>query len=154
MTPEEKTGFITLVMKILLVQTSFVGDVILSIPVISGIKKIFPEAVFWMMTTPLSAVLVIRDPLLAGVLIDDKKGKNSGLTGLLKMKRQIKDMAFDRIYSLHRSHRTSLLLWLSRIPLRIGFADTKLSFLYHETRKIMTLSETCRCFPVKLLQCR
>jgi heptosyltransferase-2 len=122
-------------MKILLVQTSFLGDVILSTPVISGIKKIYPEAVFWMMTTPLSAPLVIRDPLLAGVIIDDKSGKNSGLTGLLKMKHQIRDMAFDRGYSLHRSYRTSLLLWLSRIPLRIGFADAKFSFLYHETRK-------------------
>ncbi|UCD32789.1 MAG: glycosyltransferase family 9 protein [Desulfobacterales bacterium] len=116
-------------------QTSFLGDVILSTPVISGIKKIYPEAVCWMMTTPLSAALVIRDPLLAGVLIDDKKEKKAGLTGLLKMKRQIKDMAFDRVYSLHRSHRTALLLWLSRIPLRIGFADAKLNFLYHETRK-------------------
>jgi len=122
-------------MKILLAQTSFLGDVILSTPVISGIKRIYPEAELWMMTTPLSSSLVIHDPLLAGVLIDDKKGKNSALTGLMKMKRQIKEMAFDSVYSLHRSHRTSLLLWLSRIPLRIGFADAKLSFLYHETRK-------------------
>ncbi len=122
-------------MKILLAQTSFLGDVILSTPVISGIKRIYSEAELWMMTTPLSSSLVIHDPLLAGVLIDDKKGKNSGFTGLLKMKRQIKEMAFDRVYSLHRSHRTSLLLWLSRIPLRIGFADAKLSFLYHEIRK-------------------
>lgn len=122
-------------MKILLAQTSFLGDVILSTPVISGLKRIHPEAELWMMTTPLSSSLVINDPLLAGILIDDKKGINSGLTGLLKMKRQIQDMAFDRVYSLHRSHRTSLLLWLSRIPFRTGFADAKLSFIYHETQK-------------------
>ncbi len=121
-------------MRILLAQTSFLGDVILSTPVISGIKKIYPGAELWMMTTPLSAALVTRDPLLAGVLIDDKTGKNSGITGLLRMKRRIRDMGFDIVYSLHRSHRTALLLWLSRVPARIGFADAKLSFLYNETR--------------------
>jgi lipopolysaccharide heptosyltransferase II len=121
-------------MKILLVQTSFLGDTILSTPVILGIKKIFPDAELWMMTTPLSAELVIRDPLLAGVLTDDKKDKNLGFAGILRMKRRIHSIGFDRVYSLHRSPRTSLLLWLSQIPVRIGFSDAKLSFLYHKTR--------------------
>jgi len=122
------------VMKILLVQTSFLGDTILSTPVISGIKKVYPEAELWMMTTPISAELVIRDPLLTGVLTDDKKDKNLGFAGILRMKRRIQSIAFDRVYSLHRSPRTSLLLWLCRIPVRIGFSDAKLSFLYHKTR--------------------
>jgi len=117
-----------------LVQTSFLGDTILSTPVISGIKKIFPDAELWMMTTPLSAELVIRDPLLTGVLTDDKKDKNIGFTGILRMKRRIDSIGFDRVYSLHRSPRTSLLLWLCQIPVRIGFSDAKLSFLYHKTR--------------------
>jgi heptosyltransferase-2 len=121
-------------MKILLAQTSFLGDVILSTPVIGGIKRIYPGAELWMMTTPLSAALINRDPLLSGVLIDDKKGQNSGVTGFLRMKRRIRAMAFDKVYSLHRSHRTSLLLWSSRVPVRIGFANAKLSFLYTETR--------------------
>ncbi len=121
-------------MKILLVQTSFLGDTILSTPVISGIKKIFPEAELWMMTTPLSAELVIRDPLLAGVMTDDKKDKNIGFAGILRMKRRIQSIAFDRVYSLHRSPRTALLLWLCQIPVRIGFSDAKLSFLYHQIR--------------------
>jgi len=122
-------------LKILLVQTSFLGDTILSTPVISGIKKIYPGAELWMMTTPLSAELVIRDPLLTGVITDNKKDRNIGITGILRMKCRIQSIAFDRVYSLHRSFRTALLLWLCQIPARIGFSDAKLSFLYHETRK-------------------
>lgn len=122
-------------MKILLVQTSFLGDTILSTPVISGIKKIYPDADLWMMTTPLASSLVVRDPLLAGVLTYDKRGEDAGFSGLLRMERRIKAMRFDRVYSLHRSPRTSMLLWLSRIPVRIGFASAKLNFLYHEIRE-------------------
>ena len=118
-------------MKILLVQTSWLGDTILSTPVISGIKSIHPEAELWMLTTPLSADLVRRDPLLAGVLTFDKRFRDSGFSGFVRMCRRVRDMRFDRVYSLHKSYRTALLLSCSRIPMRIGFAKARLAFLYH-----------------------
>jgi heptosyltransferase-2 len=118
-------------MKILLAQTSFLGDTILSTPVIAGIKKRYPDSRLWMMTTPLAAGLVRRDPRLSGVIALDKRGRDAGLPGLLRMSRRLKAMQFDRVYSLHRSYRTSLLLWLARIPLRVGCSDAKGKFLYH-----------------------
>jgi heptosyltransferase-2 len=120
-------------MKILIVQTSFLGDTILSTPVIAGIKQIYPDAELWMMTTPLSTQLVSRDPLLAGVIGYDKRGKDAGMKGLLAMAKRIRIMDFDIVYALHRSYRTSVLLWLAKIPMRIGFRKARLSFLYHDT---------------------
>jgi heptosyltransferase-2 len=119
-------------MKILLVQTSFLGDTILSTPVIAGLKKIYPDAKIWMMTTPLSSQLVIRDPLLEGVIPFDKRGQDAGFSGLLKMRQKIKNMNFDKVYSLHRSFRTSVLIWLCNIPKRIGFKIARLNFVYHQ----------------------
>jgi heptosyltransferase-2 len=123
-------------MKILLSQTSFLGDTILSTPVITAIKTLYPQSELWMLTTPLSADLVLRDPLIEGVITFDKRQSESGITGLWRMSRRLKTMGFDRVYSLHRSYRTALLLWLSGIPLRIGCRDAKAPFLYHrlETR--------------------
>ena len=121
-------------MKILLVQTSYLGDTILSTPVIRGIRDLYPEANLWMMTTPLSASLVRRDPLLTGVIPFDKRGVNSGVQGLFRMSKTIRRHHFDRCYSLHRSARTALLLSLSRIPIRIGFDNARLNFFYHRTR--------------------
>jgi heptosyltransferase II len=72
---------------------------------------------------------------LEGVLTLDKRKGDAGLVGLLRMARKIQLMRFDRAYSLHRSYRTSLLLWLARIPLRIGCSDAKLRFLYHRLKK-------------------
>jgi heptosyltransferase-2 len=118
-------------MKILLSQTSFLGDTILSTPVISAIKKLHPIADLWMLTTPLSSDLVRRDPLLKGVITFDKRRSESGIAGLWRMSRRMKAMDFDRVYSLHRSYRTALLLWLAGIPLRIGCRDAKARILYH-----------------------
>jgi len=122
-------------MKILIVQTSYLGDTILSTPVITELKNRYPEAQLWMMTTPLSSQLVERDPLLAGVIQFDKRGQDSGWAGLTRMKNKIQAKHFDRVYSLHRSMRTSVLLWLCHIPLRIGFKTAQFNFLYHQLRK-------------------
>ena len=121
-------------MKILLVQTSFLGDTILSTPLIAALKKLHPDAELWMMTTPLAATLVKRDPLLAGVIPFAKRGPEKGIKGLLRQAGQLREMNFDLVYSLHRSARTSLLLALSRIPVRIGFKNARLAFLYNKTR--------------------
>jgi len=121
-------------MKILLVQTGFLGDTILSTPVIAAIKSVHPQAGLWMMTTPQAAGLVRGDPRLSGVIGYDKRGRDAGLTGLLAMARRLAALGFDRAYSLHRSYRTGLMLWMSGIPLRIGCDDARLPFAYHETR--------------------
>lgn len=122
-------------MKILLVQTSYLGDVILSTPVIAGIKRRYPDSALWVMTTPAAAELIRRDPLLTGVLPYDKHGRNRGTAGFGHMIGRIRRCRFDRAYSLHKSYRTALLLAASRIPQRIGFRKAKLSFLYHHTRR-------------------
>lgn len=121
--------------KILLVQTSFLGDTILATPVISGIKKLYPDAGLWMLATPAGAELVRHDPLLSGVLTFDKRGKEAGLRGLFSKAAGLAAMKFDRVYSLHRSYRTALLLRLARIPVRIGFSNARLAFLYHQLKK-------------------
>jgi len=122
-------------MKILLVQTSFLGDTILSSPVIKGIKHLYPDCELWMMTTPEAESLVTRDPMLSGVISYAKRGKDSGIIGLYRIRKQIESMEFDIVYSLHRSARTSYLLWLCSIPKRIGYKCATLSFLYTDLNK-------------------
>ncbi len=121
-------------MKILIIQTSFIGDTILSTSVISGLKKIYPEAALTLMTTPVSAQLFTHDRYLEAVIQFDKRGKEKGWYGLLKKAAQIRKLGFDKVFSLHRSLRTSLIVFLSRIPERIGFSDATLPFFY--TKKI------------------
>lgn len=119
-------------MKILIVQTSFLGDTILSTPVIKEVKNLYPDSEIWMMTTPLSSQLVERNPDVNGVITYDKRGSESGFKGLFRMAAKLRAMDFDMVYSLHKSYRTSALLFLSRIKRRVSFTVSKLGFLYHE----------------------
>jgi heptosyltransferase-2 len=60
----------------------------------------------------------------------DKRGQYGGLGGILKFARKLKGMNFDMVISPHKSFRTALTLYLSRIPVRIGFRQSAAAFLY------------------------
>ena len=117
-------------MKVLLVQTSFLGDNILSTPVLAGIKSICEPCSIDVVTTKIAASVYEGNPLVRKVLVFDKRDAYRGVTGLFRFAKLLRQEKYDRVYSLHRSARTSCLLWLSGIAERIGFATATLSFLY------------------------
>lgn len=117
--------------RILILQTSYLGDTILSTPVIAGVHRLYPDAQIWMMTTPAGTGLVENDPLLAGILAFDKRKQAAGVFGLLRTGLALRRMQFNRVYALQRSYRTALTLLVSGIPHRTGFQNAKLPFIFH-----------------------
>ncbi len=115
----------------LLVQTSYLGDTILSTPLIAALHQLHPRGQLWLMTTPASAGLVADDPLVHQVIAFDKRGRDKGFAGVLRMSRRLRRLGFDRAYALQRSYRTALILALSGIPHRTGFQSAKFSFVFH-----------------------
>lgn len=120
-------------MNILLVQTGFLGDVILSTPVINGLRAIYPQAKLSILTTPSARDLVRFHPAVNETLVYDKRGVDSGLVGFYRCVRKLRAAGFEAAFSLHKSHRTALLLRFAGIPQRYGFAEASLPFLYTKT---------------------
>lgn len=117
-------------MKILIVQLGFIGDVILSTPVITALAEVYPLATVSFLTTPAAEGLLRFDRRLAKVHVYDKRGRQSGLFGLREMARELRAEKYDVVFSLHKSARTSILLKLAAIPKRYGFRRAALNFLY------------------------
>jgi heptosyltransferase-2 len=117
--------------RILVVQTAFLGDVVLATPLLRALRARFPAAFLAFMGTPAGTELVRG---LAGVdefLVYDKRGAERGMAGLMKKARELKAMNFDTVVSAHRSARTAALLYLAGIKRRIGFATSAVPWLYH-----------------------
>lgn len=110
-------------MQILLIQTSFLGDVILSTPVIEGLKKLYPDSKIHVMTTPLAAGLLADHPTVAKVIPFEKRGKHRGIKGLKNFVNELREYNFTKVYSLHRSWRTTFLVWLLGVRDSVGFDD-------------------------------
>ncbi|MDW7711243.1 MAG: glycosyltransferase family 9 protein [Deferrisomatales bacterium] len=113
--------------RILVVQTAFLGDVVLTTPLFRALRRIYPGARLEALVTPEAAPLLEEDPYLDEVLPYAKKSGEGFVAGLQK----IKARHFDLLLAPHRSHRTALLSLLSRVPLRVGFADAGFARCYH-----------------------
>jgi heptosyltransferase-2 len=110
--------------KILIVQTAFIGDVILITPLIRAVSELYPKASIDAMVVPAAAKLLENNPHLKNVIPYAKRK-----TSLWQMAKLLKAKGYDLVISPHSSGRTHLLLWLSGIKRRIGFDRSWLPFL-------------------------
>lgn len=111
-------------MKIVLYQTAFLGDLILTTPLIESVKSIFPDSHLTVITKPFGRQVLKNNPFVDELIIFDKN-KNPTLWLIKQLYKK-----FDIAISPHRSHRASYVLFLSKIPKRVGFDRAGFSFLY------------------------
>ncbi|MGH7847000.1 MAG: lipopolysaccharide heptosyltransferase II, partial [Candidatus Binatia bacterium] len=124
--------------RILLVQTSFFGDVVLTTPLIAEIKRRFPQAHLAVLCKAQVQGLLENNPAIDEVLAYDKAGTQRGLAAFWEKARELRQREFTIAISPHKSFRTALLLFLAGIPCRIGFRQSAGWFLYHYRASRMT----------------
>jgi heptosyltransferase-2 len=113
------------------VQTSFLGDVVLTTPLVSALRRRLAPRRLAVLVRPEAAPLLEGHPDVDAVLIDDKRGHDRGVRGLARVARRVARERFDVAVSPHRSLRTALLLAAAGVPRRVGFRQARGAFLYH-----------------------
>lgn len=117
--------------RILVVQTSFIGDVVLAQPLLLALRQRFPASRLDVLCTPLVAELVGADSHVDQVLVYDKRGGDRGFGGLRRLAGELSSRSYTVAVAPHKSFRTAWLLALAGIPLRVGFRQSAGWFLYH-----------------------
>ncbi len=118
----------------LLVDTSFLGDVLCAEPLARAAARRWPGQPVDFLVSPGGARILEGHPSLRDVLVFDKRGSGRGLLGLLRTVRELRARGYARALCSHRSWRSAVLLRASGIPVRVGFHNASLAWLY--TRKI------------------
>jgi len=150
------TGF----KRILILQTAFPGDIILTTPLFRNIKKLYPESRLTVVTTPQGKELLQGSSEIDSLITYDKKGRDKGLFKFLDFAKRLRNEKFDLALSPHLSFRTSCLINLSGSPVRIGYEEASCAFLYtdkvkrdmakHEADRILSLLEPLHVDSAKL----
>ena len=70
--------------KVLVVQTAFLGDVVLTLPVVQVLKRHFPAAMIDVLVTPRAAGLLAGHPDINMVIEYDKRGRDAGILGFIR----------------------------------------------------------------------
>lgn len=118
---------------VLLIQTAFIGDVVLTTPMIAAFKKNFPLHKLSVLVKPEAKSILMNNPAIHEIIIIDKKNKHRGFIGMRNIINDIRKRKFDVLLSPHKSHRTSLLAMRSGIPMRIGYKQAGFSRIaYHK----------------------
>jgi heptosyltransferase II len=117
--------------KILVVQTSFLGDTVLTLPLLAEIKRRFPGSKLSFLCTPAGRELLSGYPIVDEIIVDEKKGADRGWKGLWRKAKLLRAQRFTLALCPHKSFRSGLLLFLARIPCRVGFAQSKSALLFH-----------------------
>jgi heptosyltransferase-2 len=124
----------------LVIQTSFLGDVVLTTPLLAELAQRGPVHV---VATPAGAPLLARNPDVAGVTIYDKRGTARGVGGLANVAAALSAAraqaaasgAGDAVaYLAQGSVRSAALARLAGFRTRVGFATSAGRWLY--TRRV------------------
>ncbi len=118
-------------MRYLLIQTAFLGDVILSTALIEKLRETYPEAEIDFLVKKGNERVLSGHPHLRKILLFDKKNKLKSLRSLIA---EVRKANYDVVINVQRHFSAGLLTALSGAKQRIGFAKNPLSFLF--TKKI------------------
>ncbi|HEX6814274.1 MAG TPA: glycosyltransferase family 9 protein [Gemmatimonadaceae bacterium] len=121
----------------LVIQTSFLGDTVLTTPLLAELARHGPVDV---VTTCASAPLLAHDPNVRRVIAFDKSGADRGVAGLARTAVRIRAWWRERGDDPRRTHaylaqgslRSAALAVLARVPARTGFDDAAGRMLYTE----------------------
>ncbi len=118
--------------KFLIIQTAFIGDVVLATPLIEKLHHFFPDAEIDFLLRKGNEQLFTGHPYIHEVLIWDKKENKQ--KNLFRMLIRIRRKRYDKVINIQRFFATGLLAAFSGAKEVIGFDKNPLSFLF--TRKI------------------
>lgn len=123
-------------MKILIIQTAFIGDVILATSLIELVKEYFPQAQIDFLLRKGNEGLIKDNPNITKTLIWNKnKGKYNNLISLAFAARKEK---YDYVLNIQRFASSGIFMALCGAKVKVGFDKNPLSFLFHKkvTHKI------------------
>lgn len=143
----------------LVIQTAFLGDVVLTTPLLSALAE--RHGPVDVVTTPMAAGLLETHPAVRAVIRYDKHGAQKGWAGIRRLSSELRGRRYSIVYLPHRSIRSAALALLTGTAERVGFAGTAAAISYsrrvarpgtgHEVERLLALAgTTAAASPVSL----
>lgn len=117
--------------RIVIIQTAFIGDTILSAYFAQMIKNQHPNAELAFVCTPISSDIITKIKGIDKVIEYDKRKNQKGIKGIKQIADEINKWNADLVFGLHRSLRSSILAKYINAKLKVGFSNAALSSVYN-----------------------
>ena len=115
--------------KILIIQTAFIGDVILTTSLVEKLSQYYPEAKIDFLLRSGNQILVKGNPYINEVLVWNKKDKWRDAMRIIRL---LRNRNYDLLINAQRHFTTGFICFFSGAKFKIGFRTNPFSFDYDE----------------------
>ena len=128
--------------KILVRSTNWIGDAVMTTPAVRTIRENFPESEITMLVHPWVSDVFRYSPRVDRLFMYDKKGRHSGIKGMLQLAGELRQEQFDCAILLQNAFEAALITLAAGIPVRGGYTtDGRGLLLTHGVHKINELNK-------------
>jgi len=117
--------------RFLIIQTAFLGDVILATPVLSELKRIYPGAQIDVVVRKGNESLLFQNPAVHQLFIWDKK--NQKYKKLVQLIKKIRTTRYDEVITLQRYSSAGIITYFTHSKQKIGFHKNSFKWMYDRT---------------------
>lgn len=107
--------------RILVRATNWIGDAVMSLPALHALRERFPQARISILARPWVAGLYGREPFCDEIIPYDVPSGRRGWWAKWQVSRQLRQRQFDCAILFQNAFEAAALVWLARIPVRIGY---------------------------------
>lgn len=115
---------------ILVIQTAFLGDAILTLPMLKKLKDKNPDAQLDVLAIPSTTEIFSAAPYVDNVIIMDKKGNHKGIRALKKFIKELRAKSYTKVFSPHRSFRSGFITLTLGSDESYGFDNSSFKYAY------------------------
>lgn len=107
--------------RIMIRAANWVGDAIMTTPVVRAIRKNYPLAHITVLAKPWVVPVYEANPNVDAIMVYDNGGRHKKGIGTLKLARDIKHRGFDLAVLMQNAFEAALLAFLAGVPERLGY---------------------------------
>ncbi len=109
-------------MKILVIQTAFIGDLIMTTPIFRALREVFPKAQIDVLVIPQSSIILKYNPYIDKIYTFDKKsGVVRKIFSFFHIIQRFRKEKYDIGISVQSSYTSAFILLFAGIGRRIGY---------------------------------
>jgi len=144
--------------RILIVNVNWLGDTLFVTPFIRAVRENYPDGYIAILTHHRCCEILEGNPHINEIIIYDEKKKDRHLLSKFSVISKLKSRRFDTAFILRRSLSRTMLIFLSKIPERIGYDSKKSGILLtkrikppskglHRVEYFLTLAKAVGIYP-------
>ena len=117
--------------RILVIQTAFIGDLVLTTSFLRELRKLYPNSYIAVLVHLGTEDILNQNPHINEVIPLDKNKIKSSISKFYQFMLEIRSKKFTICFSCHFSYRSSLISFFSGAKKRVGYSNSGFGFLHN-----------------------